>query len=314
MAPKLAIICPCYNEEEVVEASASKLFSVIDNLVSANKVDASSSIVFVNDGSSDLTWVKIKKIHETNPRLKGINLAFNSGHQNAIMAGMMSVKDQVDAAITIDVDLQDDLNCIEKMIDLYTQGNDVVYGVKTKRKADSISKRISARSYYRMQRLMGINIVDNHADFRLVSNKVLITLAKFHESNLYLRGIIPSLGFKSATVSDEISTRSAGKSKYSSKKMMKLATDGITSFSTTPLKIVFWIGILFLIVAVINGVDVVMALINGTAQPGWSQLMLSIWFVGGVVMVALGMVGIYIGRTYSEVKHRPQYIVSEILD
>ena len=314
MAPRLAIICPCYNEEELIESSASKLFSIIDNLISLNKIDASSLIVFVNDGSSDMTWEKIKQVHEQNHRLKGINLAFNSGHQNAIMAGMMSVKDQVDAAITIDVDLQDDLNCIEKMIDLFAKGNDVVYGVKTKRMADKFSKRVSARSYYRMQRLMGINIIDNHADFRLVSNKVLVTLSKFHESNLYLRGIIPSLGFKAATVDDEISSRRRGKSKYSSKKMMKLATDGITSFSTTPLKIVFWIGILFLVVALINGIDVVMALINGTAQPGWSQLMLSIWFVGGVVMVALGMVGIYIGRTYNEVKHRPQYIVSDILD
>ena len=177
--------------------------------------------------------------HERDSRIKGINLAFNSGHQNAIMAGMMSVKDQVDAAITIDVDLQDDLNCIEKMIDLFKQGNDVVYGVKTKRKADSIKKRVTARAYYRVQRLMGINIVDNHADFRLVSNNVLKTLSKFNESNLYLRGIIPSLGFKSAMVDDKISERSAGKSKYTSKKMMKLATDGITSFSSTPLKVVF---------------------------------------------------------------------------
>lgn len=230
------------------------------------------------------------------------------------MAGMMSVKDQVDAAITIDVDLQDDLNCIEKMIDLYCQGNDVVYGVKTKRKADSFRKRVTARAYYRVQKLMGINIVDNHADFRLVSNSVLKTLSKFHESNLYLRGIIPSLGFKSAKVDDKISERSAGKSKYTSKKMMKLATDGITSFSSTPLKVVFWIGVLFLIFALINGIDVVVALVNGTAQPGWSQLMLSVWFVGGVIMVSLGMVGIYIGRMYSEVKHRPQYIISEVLD
>ena len=230
------------------------------------------------------------------------------------MAGMMAITDQVDAAITIDVDLQDDINCIEKMIDLYAQGNDVVYGVKTKRKADSFKKRVTARSYYRMQKLMGINIVDNHADFRLVSNNVLKTLSKFKESNLYLRGIIPSLGFKSAQVDDNISSRRAGESKYTGKKMMKLATDGITSFSTAPLKVVFWIGILFLIVALINGIDVVVALCNGTAQPGWSQLMLSIWFIGGVIMVSLGMVGIYIGRMYGEVKHRPQYVISEVLD
>ena len=314
MATKFAIICPCYNEEEVVENSANKLSALLDGLIDKNKIDSSSIVIFVNDGSTDLSWDKIKQIHENNPNFKGINLAFNSGHQFAIMAGMMSVKDQVDAAITIDVDLQDDLNCIEKMIDYYTQGYDVVYGVKTKRDSDGFIKRTTAGAFYKMQKLMGVNAIDNHADFRLVSNKVLQTLDKFRETNLYLRGIIPSLGFKSTTVDDEISERSAGKSKYTGKKMMKLATDGITSFSSRPLKIVFWIGIIFLIVALINAIDVIVALCNGSAQPGWSQLMLSIWFVGGVIMVSLGLVGIYIGRTYSEVKRRPQYIISEVLD
>lgn len=314
MATKLAIICPCYNEEEVLEDSANKLSALLGGLVNSKKIDPSSIVVFVNDGSTDSTWEKIQYIHSQNPKFKGINLAFNSGHQFAMMAGMMSVVDKVDAAVTIDIDLQDDIFCIEKMLDFYVDGYDVVYGVKSNRKADKFFKRFTAKSFYKFQRLMGINIIDNHADFRLVSNKVLKTLSKFKETNLYLRGIIPSLGFKSATVDDVISERSAGKSKYTGKKMMKLATDGITSFSSRPLKIVLWIGIIFLIVALINAIDVIVALCNGSAQPGWSQLMLSIWFAGGVIMVSLGLVGIYIGRTYSEVKRRPQYIISEVLD
>ena len=310
----IAIVCPCYNEEEILEKSAAKLDSLMSSLASEGKISSQSLVVFVNDGSVDNTWDLIKKINAKNSRFKGVDLAFNSGHQFAIMAGMMSVKDKVDAVITIDVDLQDDISCIGKMIDLYCQGNDVVYGVKVDRKGDSFIKRTTAKSFYSMQRLMGINIVDNHADFRLLSNKVIGVLSKYKESNLYLRGIIPSLGFKSATVDDKISEREAGKSKYSTKKMFKLATDGITGFSSRPLKIIFWIGVVFLIVALINAIDVVISLCNGTAAPGWSQLMLSVWFIGGVVLISLGLVGIYIGRTYSEVKQRPTYIVSEIID
>lgn len=314
MATKLALICPCYNEEDVLEDSVSKLNIVFDELISSGKIDASSTVVIVNDGSKDSSWEIIKKIHDENARFKGINLAFNSGHQFAIMAGMMSVKDQVDAAITIDVDLQDDINCIEKMVDYFQKGYEVVYGVKNKRKADGSFKRLSAKAYYKMQKCMGINIVYNHADFRLVSNNVLKALSKFNETNLYLRGIIPSLGFKSTTVKYDIKERSAGESKYTGKKMLNLATNGVVGFSPAPLKIIVWIGIIFLIVALINAIDVIVALCNGSAQPGWSQLMLSIWFVGGIIMISIGMVGIYIGRTYSEVKKRPQYIISEVLD
>lgn len=314
MSTKFAIVCPCFNEEEVIEQSASKLSTLFDDLIAKKKIDANSTIVFVNDGSVDSTWDLIKKLHSENSRFKGLNLAFNSGHQNAIMAGMMAVVDKVDAVVSIDVDLQDDISCIEKMLDHYHNGSDVVYGVKSSRKGDGFLKRFTATSFYKLQKAMGIKIIYNHSDFRLLSNKVLKTLAKYNESNLYLRGIIPSLGFKYATVDDKISERSAGKSKYTTKKMLRLATDGITSFSSRPLKIVFWIGVIFIIVALINAIDVIVALCNGTATPGWSQLMLSIWFVGGVIMIALGMVGTYIGRIYTEVKHRPQYIISEVLD
>lgn len=314
MSVKIAIICPCYNEEDIIKSSSVELGNLLDSLVKKNKIDSGSFIVFVNDGSHDKTWDLIKEINGQDSRFKGINLAFNSGHQFAIMAGMMNVKDKVDAAITIDVDLQDDLNCIDKMIENYQQGYDVVYGVKTKRKGDGFVKRFTAKGFYKMQKMMGIDIVDNHADFRLLSKKVLQTLAQFHESNIYLRGIIPSLGFKSAKVDDEIKKRKAGTSKYSTKKMLKLATDGIVSFSSIPLQIVFWIGVVFLVVALINAIDVIVALCNGTAAPGWSQLMLSIWFIGGMIMISLGLLGIYIGRTYTEVKRRPQFIVSETLD
>ncbi|MDO5329289.1 MAG: glycosyltransferase family 2 protein [Coriobacteriia bacterium] len=307
---KLGIICPCYNEEEVIYESASKLESLIKSM----DVSHDSFVVFVNDGSADHTWDIITELHNKNPLFRGVNLVFNSGHQNAIMAGMMYAKDKVDCAISIDVDLQDDINCIPRMIEKFKAGNDVVYGVKVDRSSDSVAKRSTANGYYRLQRLMGIDVVDNHADFRLVSNKVLNSLAAFKESHLYLRGIIPSLGFKSDIVEDRISERRAGRSKYSRKKMFKLATDGITSFSSVPLKIVFWIGVVSLIVALINAIDVIVALCNGTAAPGWSQLMLSVWFVGGMILIAIGLLGTYIGRIYGEVKNRPRYIISDKLD
>lgn len=307
---KLAIICPCYNEEEVLKDSASNLVELFKQL----NVSKDSFVLFVNDGSGDKTWEIIAELYNKNPLFKGIDLAYNSGHQNAIMAGMMYCKNKVDCAITMDVDLQDSLACIPQMLEKFSQGYDVVYGVKVDRHGDGVAKRTTASGYYKLQRIMGINIVDNHADFRLVSNKVLNVLSRYKESHLYLRGIIPSLGFKSTTVEDTISERTAGHSKYSRRKMLKLAADGITSFTTTPLKIVFWIGVISLIIAFINAIDVVIALCNGTAVAGWSQLMLSVWFLGAMILIAIGLLGIYIGRIYGEVKNRPQYVISKELD
>lgn len=314
MATNLTIVCPSYNEAEVLPDSIEKLKNLLDDLIGKKLIARSSSAIIVNDGSTDESWNIIKKSHDNDARIKAVNLAFNSGHQNAIMAGMMAAKDNCDAVITMDVDLQDDLACVEKMLEEYKQGYDVVYGVKADRSSDAVIKRLTAKGFYKFQKAMGVNAIENHSDFRLLSNKVLQTLSGYHENNLYLRGIIPSLGFKSAQVQDNISDRKAGKSKYTTKKMLNLATDGITSFSSRPLKIVFWVGIIFLIVALINAIDVVVALCNGTAAPGWSQLMLSLWFIGGVLMISLGVVGTYIGRIYSEVKNRPQYIISETLD
>lgn len=314
MAIKLGIICPCFNEEEVLEKSATVLKSVVKDLIDRQKIDKSSFVLFVNDGSSDLSWEIISKLHNSDNCFKGLNLSFNSGHQFALMAGMNYAKNKVDAAITIDVDLQDDVGVIPEMINKFNEGNDVVYGVKNGRKVDPFFKRLTAKMFYRWQRHLGLKIVIDHADFRLVSNRVLNILSNYKESNIYLRGIIPSWGLKSDIVSYDIKDRTAGDSKYTKKKMLKLATDGILGFSPAPLKGIIFIGIIFLIIALINAVDIVVSLINGTAQPGWSQLMLSMWFVGGVILIALGLVGIYIGRTYSEVKHRPQYLILDVLD
>ena len=298
---KLAIVSPCYNEEEVLEDSAARLTALFDELVAKEKISADSFVLFVNDGSKDRTWSIIKKLHGTNPYIKGMNLARNVGHQYAIMAGMMTAKDWSDAVITIDADLQDDLNAIEEMIDAYTQGYDVVYGVKVSRQADPVLKRLSATAFYKLQHRMGVETIYNHADFRFLSRRVLEQLSHYQERNVYLRGIIPLLGFPSTTVDDVIRERTAGTSKYTVRKMFSLALDGITSFSVKP------------IYGILIGIYVLYALISGTAEHGWASLMLSIWFVGGVVLLSIGAVGLYIGKIYKEVKRRPLYNVEEVL-
>lgn len=310
---KLAIVSPCYNEEEVLEESAGRLTALFDELVAKEKISADSFVLFVNDGSKDRTWSIIKQLHKTNAYIKGMNLARNVGHQNAIMAGMMTAKDWSDAVITIDADLQDDLNAIEEMIDAYTEGYDVVYGVKVSRQADPMLKRLSATAFYKLQRQMGVETIYNHADFRFLSRRVLQQLSHYQERNIYLRGIIPLLGFPSTTVDDVIRERTAGTSKYTLKKMLGLALDGITSFSVKPIYGIVYLGIVFVFISILIGFYVLYALISGTAEHGWASLMLSIWFVGGVVLVSIGAVGVYIGKIYREVKHRPLYNVEEVL-
>lgn len=310
---KLAIVSPCYNEEEVLEQSAARLATLFDDLIGKEKISADSFVLFVNDGSKDSTWNIIKQLHQTNPYVKGMNLARNVGHQNAIMAGMMTVKDWSDAVITIDADLQDDLNAIEGMIDAYTAGYDVVYGVKVSRRADPLLKRLSATAFYKLQRKMDVEAIYNHADFRFLSRRVLEQLSQYKERNLYLRGIIPLIGFPSTTVDDVISERTAGTSKYTLRKMLGLALDGITSFSVKPIYGIVYLGIIFVFISVLIGIYVLYSLISGTAEHGWASLMLSIWFVGGVVLLSIGAVGLYIGKIYKEVKRRPLYNVKEVL-
>lgn len=311
---RLAIVLPCYNEEDVLTSSAERLISLFDNLIAKNKVSADSFALFVNDGSSDSTWSMIEKLHSEKHYFKGLNLVHNVGHQSAIMAGMMTAKDISDAVVTVDADLQDDINCIEKMVDAYAEGYDIVYGVKVQRTADPLLKRMSAQMFYRLQAKMGVNIVYNHADFRFLSRRVLQALANYPERNLYLRGLIPQIGYSSTTVEDHISERKAGVSKYTLGKMLNLALDGITSFSIKPLYYVAYTGVAFIIVAVLIAIYVVCSLFLGVAVAGWSSLMLSLWFVGGVVLLSLGIVGMYVGKIYGEVKQRPLYLVKEFLD
>ena len=311
---RLAIVSPCYNEENVLSSSVLRLKTVISSLIEKNKISNDSFILFVNDGSKDTTWSLIKKLHANYPFVKGLNLAHNVGHQKAIMAGMMTAKDMSDAVITIDADLQDDLSAIEKMIDAHYEGNDVVYGVKVERKADSIFKRFTAEAFYKLQSKLGVESVYNHADFRFMSKRALDMLATYKERNLYLRGLIPLIGLPSTTVDDIISDRTAGKSKYTLSKMLNLALDGITSFSVKPIYLIVDFGLFFLFVSFLILIYIVYALITGSAVAGWASLMVSIWFVGGVCLMAMGTIGVYLGKIYNEVKQRPHYNIQELLD
>lgn len=310
---KLATVSPCYNEEEVLHHSVERLTALFERMIAEGLISGDSMMVFVNDGSRDRTWQLICELHQENKFVKGINLARNVGHQNAIMAGMMTAKDWADAVITLDADLQDDIECIPQMVKHFEEGNDIVYGVKVSRGADPMMKRISAQAFYKLQSSMGVESIYNHADFRLMSKRSLEMLATYKEHNLYLRGLIPQIGLQTTTVDDVISEREAGVSKYTLSKMLNLALDGITSFSVKPLYNIIYLGILFLIISFCIGIYVLHALIIGTAVPGWSSLILSIWFVGGFILICIGVTGVYIGKIYSEVKHRPLYHIQEIV-
>lgn len=310
---KLVTISPCYNEEEVLRLSVERLTALFGRMITEGLIAEDSMMAFVNDGSRDHTWDIICELHHENHFVRGVNLVRNVGHQNAIMAGMMTAREWGDAIVTIDADLQDDIECIPRMVKDFVQGYDIVYGVKVSRKADPLIKRMTAQAFYRLQASMGVDSVFNHADFRLMSRKALQMLSHYQERNLYLRGLIPMLGLPSTTVDDVISERSAGKSKYTLGKMLNLALDGITSFSVKPLYSIIYLGVLFLVISLCIGVYVLHALIVGTAVPGWSSLILSIWLVGGFVLISVGVTGVYVGKIFDEVKHRPLYHIKEIL-
>ena len=310
---RLATVSPCYNEEEVLRHSVERLTALFEKMIADGQIANDSMMVFVNDGSRDHTWQLIKELHATNKFVRGINLARNVGHQNAIMAGMMTAREWADAIITIDADLQDDIECIPQMVRHFEEGNDIVYGVKVSRQADPLLKRISAIAFYKLQSAMGVESIYNHADFRLMSRRALDMLSTYKEHNLYLRGLIPQIGLQTTTVDDVISERYAGKSKYTLKKMLNLALDGITAFSVKPMYAIFYLGWVFLFIAFCIGIYVVRALIVGTAVPGWASLILSVWIVGGFMLIAIGLLGVYIGKIYTEVKRRPLYHIAEIL-
>lgn len=310
---RLAIVSPCYNEEEMLRVSAQRLLELLDSMVKDGKVSPDSFVLYVNDGSKDASWSIINELNAADKRICGISLAHNVGHQNAILAGMMTARTMVDGVVTIDADLQDDIRCIPQMVDLYEQGNEIVYGVKVSREADPALKRITAEAFYKLQESMGVQTIYNHADFRFMGKRALDGLSLFEERNIYLRGLIPLIGYKSATVDDVISDREHGQSKYTLRKMLNLAFDGITSFSIRPIQVITVTGTVMLILAFAMLIYVIVSRLMGHYVPGWSSLMLSVWFIGSVLTISIGIVGTYIGKMYMEMKRRPRYIVDQSL-
>lgn len=310
---RLAIVSPCYNEEQIIETSADLLKKALDKLIEIGKISKDSYIMFVDDGSTDNTWGQIRLLHNNISNLYAIRLGHNVGHQYAILAGLLTVHHNVDVAITIDSDLQDDLNAIEAMIDAFKNGSDVVYGVKENRDVDPLFKRITARFFYRIQSSCGIQIIENHADFRLLSRSALDKLSEYPERNMFLRGIIPLLGLNTSIVRYKLKPRISGKSKYTFGKMLSLASDGITSFSIRPINYILILGIIMLIISFIMFFYVIISLFLDKIVPGWASLMLSLWFIGAVMTLSIGVVGQYIGKIYLEVKRRPMYSIVERL-
>ena len=309
----LYIVVPCYNEEEVLHETSKRLKEKMTTLINDRKISDKSRVLFVDDGSKDRTWDIIEELHEGDDLFSGLKLSRNKGHQNALLAGLMTAKDLADISISMDADLQDDINVVDKFVDKYHEGCDIVYGVRSSRKKDTVFKRGTAGMFYKFMRLLGVDIIDNHADYRLISKRALEALSQFKEVNLFLRGIVKQIGFKSDIVYYERSERFAGESKYPFRKMLNFAIDGITSFSVKPVRMIFWIGCIFILVALCVTGWTLHSYTQHNAVPGWSSLMISVWLVGGVILVSLGIVGEYIGKIYIEVKDRPRYNEEELL-
>jgi glycosyltransferase involved in cell wall biosynthesis len=310
----LYIVVPCYNEQEVLPETSKRLRAKISDLIAAGKISSQSKIMFVNDGSKDETWNIISALHQENPVFSGVNLSRNRGHQNALLAGLMTAKAKADMVISMDADLQDDINAVDAMVDRYHEGCDIVYGVRSARDTDTFFKRFTAEGFYRVMNFLGAETVFNHADYRLMSKRALEGLAEFKEVNLFLRGIVPMIGYTTATVEYARGERFAGESKYPLKKMLTFALEGITSQSTSPIRyitllgfLVFAISILFLIYSI-----VIWAL--GRSVAGWASIICSIWAIGGLILLSIGVVGEYVGKVYLETKARPRFIIREILD
>lgn len=310
---KLFIAVPCYNEEEVLPDSAKKLFDKMQTMISKGQISPMSRIVFIDDGSRDKTWEMITKLHASHSIFQGIKLSRNRGHQNALMAGLMTLKEEADAVISIDADLQDDINAFDEMLKKYEDGCDVVYGVRSKRETDTFFKRFTAEGYYKVLSSMGAKVIFNHADFRLMSKRALEAFSEFHETNLFLRGMVPMIGFKSDIVEYERSERLAGESKYPLKKMIALAWEGITSLSTKPIKLITRLGLIIFLVSIVMLIYSVIRFFMGATQTGWASLAVSIWAIGGLQMMAIGIIGEYLGKIYLETKRRPRFIIEEYL-
>lgn len=310
---KLYLVIPCYKEEEVLPETAKRLQQKIQNLIENQKISPDSKIVFVNDGSTDRTWEIIQRLHEQNLLFEGINLSRNRGHQNALLAGLMTVKDHADVTISMDADLQDDINAIDEMLDKYYNGCDIVYGVRSKRQTDTWFKRTTAEGFYKVMEWLGAKVVFNHADYRLMSRRALDGLSEFKEVNLFLRGLVPMVGYSSDIVYYERHERFAGESKYPLKKMLSFAFEGITSLSTKPIRMIMNLGILIFIISLCMMGYFFFQFLTGNTVEGWASLAVSVWALGGIQLLAIGVIGEYIGKIYLETKERPRYIIEEYL-
>lgn len=307
--PILTIVVPCYNEEEVLPVTIPQLKSLVEDLVLKQKISRESRILFVDDGSRDNTWELIYQESIKGAYIRGLKLSGNVGHQNALLAGLFAAKNHCDCAISIDADLQDDIDVIEEFITKFQEGYEIVYGVRAKRDTDSYFKRMTAESFYKMMKTMGVNLIYNHADFRLMSRRALDALQQYQESNLFLRGIVPLIGFKTTSVFYDRKERPAGATKYPLKKMLGFAFDGMTSFSVTPIRFVLLIGCISFLVSLIFGGYFLTLKFLGYTETGWTSLITSIWLIGGLQLIGLGLVGEYVGKIYKETKRRPKYHV-----
>ncbi|HIZ56637.1 MAG TPA: glycosyltransferase family 2 protein [Firmicutes bacterium] len=310
----LYIVVPCYNEQEVLPETTKRLLEKLNTLIAKEKISADSRILYVDDGSKDKTWELIAKAHAEDVHVAGLKLSRNRGHQNALLAGLMTAKSLCDICISMDADLQDDIEAIDAMLEKHRQGCDIVYGVRSSRKKDTFFKRNSALAFYRFMKALGVEMVDNHAEYRLMSRRALEGLASFPEVNLFLRGIVPLIGFPSGTVEYERGERFAGETKYPLKKMLGFAFDGITSFSVKPIRFVFSMGILLFLVSIAVLIYSLVVKLLGHTVTGWTTVMISIWMIGGIQLLCLGVIGEYIGKIYQEVKHRPAYIIEAFLN
>jgi len=315
MNNRLYIVVPCYKEEAVLPETSRRLREKLEALIKQGKIDRDSRILFVNDGSKDRTWPLIEQYHKEAPEIfSGINLSRNRGHQNALLAGLSTAVTRADMVISMDADLQDDINAVDAMIDEYHNGYDIVYGVRSKRETDTFFKRFTAEGFYKIMQALGVDIVFNHADYRLMSRRALEGLMQFSEVNLFLRGIVPQIGYPSTTVTYARAERFAGESKYPLKKMIAFAADGITSFSVKPIRLVFFAGVFIFLCSLVMFIYAIITKAAGRSTSGWSSLMASIWMLGGIQLLGLGIVGEYIGKIYNETKRRPRFIIEQILD
>lgn len=310
----LYIVIPCYKEQEVLHETASRLQVKMEHLISSHKISPDSRVMFVNDGSTDQTWPIICELHEKNPLFSGVNLSRNRGHQNALLAGLMTAKDRADMVISMDADLQDDINAVDAMVDKFYEGCDIVYGVRSSREKDTFFKKFTAESFYRVMNFLGADTVFNHADYRLMSKRALEGLEQFKEVNLFLRGIVPMIGYKTGVVEYERGERFAGESKYPLKKMLAFAMEGITSLSTKPLQYITGLGFLIFAVSILMLIYFIARWAVGGTVAGWASVICSVWAIGGLILLAIGVIGEYTGKIYMETKARPRFIIQDILD